>query len=498
MQDIIRLLVKANRPSSAQMMTFDIHHPDVVPLITAKREDGRFRQFNISILISKDFMAAVEAGSEWEFSFPVTQGAYSEELDKQGEYIYREFPITKNYVVNAEGLVACDRYGSMPANELYDMIMDSTYNYSEPGFILIDEINELNTLYWCENIRATNPCVPGHVRLHNSNGLSTALSLYKGNDLLELTVDNGTLGEAPGTTIRTGVPVFKTDESARVYKVETEDGYSMESTLWHEYYSTRGKLTLSKLKVGDDLLLQSGAGQWGEHGDELLGKILAYISILPVVESVEDFSMPDSVASELFKFIIATYVSTESTTEIAKYSAYDPNNIFSNKELNGILNETSDVMVPGFMWGATRVCTVEWIATVLNNTAVFKLDGIESTIELQADNLEFLQSLQLLLINFGIKSSIVNGGTLVIKGLHAASYLDIFNFTGTGSAQADTWFITSERPIVLENLSRIKTITYVGMSPVYDTTQADHNSVIFNGFVTGQCGEQFASLKTFR
>ena len=62
------------------------------------------------------------------------------------------------YVRNSEGLVACRIYRQIPAQRLWDVIMSSTYDFAEPGFVLIDRVNELNNNWWCESIRATNPC----------------------------------------------------------------------------------------------------------------------------------------------------------------------------------------------------------------------------------------------------------------------------------------------------------------------------------------------------
>ena len=106
----------------AQMATFDIRHPDIVDFIRAKREDGRLRQFNLSCLITDEFVQAVKQDAPWDLMF--------------------------------EGTV----YRTIPARRLWDLIMTSTYDYAEPGFILIDRVNEMNNNWFCEEIRATNPC----------------------------------------------------------------------------------------------------------------------------------------------------------------------------------------------------------------------------------------------------------------------------------------------------------------------------------------------------
>ncbi|MGN6705834.1 MAG: adenosylcobalamin-dependent ribonucleoside-diphosphate reductase [Rhodanobacter sp.] len=143
----------------AQMGTFDISHPDAKEFIRAKREDGRLRQFNLSLLITDGFMQAVEHDQDWPLVFPVHVKEKDEiDLDDPTKVVWREWPTHENYVDREDGLVACKIYSHIRARHLWDMIMVSTYDYAEPGFILIDKVNEMNNNWWCEHIRATNPC----------------------------------------------------------------------------------------------------------------------------------------------------------------------------------------------------------------------------------------------------------------------------------------------------------------------------------------------------
>jgi ribonucleoside-diphosphate reductase alpha chain len=143
----------------AQMGTFDVGHPDVMEFIRAKREAGRLRQFNLSLLVTDEFMKAVREDKEWKLAFPVT-AAEVEGLDTSdaAKFVWREWPATNGYVRNDEGLVLCKVYKTLPAKRMWDVIMSSTYDFAEPGFVLIDRVNEMNNNWWCENIRATNPC----------------------------------------------------------------------------------------------------------------------------------------------------------------------------------------------------------------------------------------------------------------------------------------------------------------------------------------------------
>ncbi len=145
----------------AQMGTFDVGHPDAMEFVRAKRENGRLRQFNLSLLVTDEFMKAVREDREWKLAFPLSIKEYETErpdVTDPARYVWREWPVHDNYVVNDEGLVACKIYKSVPARRMWDVIMTSTYDFAEPGFILIDRVNEMNNNWWCENIRATNPC----------------------------------------------------------------------------------------------------------------------------------------------------------------------------------------------------------------------------------------------------------------------------------------------------------------------------------------------------
>ena len=145
----------------AQMATFDVGHPDVLDFIRAKREDGRLRQFNLSLLVTGEFMQAVRDDAEWKLAFPLMKPEVEHDgvdLDDPESVVWRSWPVHDGYVTNQVGKVACRVYRTVRARRIWDAIMSSTYDFAEPGFVLIDEINDMNNNWFCENIRATNPC----------------------------------------------------------------------------------------------------------------------------------------------------------------------------------------------------------------------------------------------------------------------------------------------------------------------------------------------------
>ncbi|WP_138934722.1 adenosylcobalamin-dependent ribonucleoside-diphosphate reductase [Roseovarius arcticus] len=117
-----RTIMSAGARRGAMMATMRCDHPDIEDFIAAKSDAVRLRNFNLSVLISDPFMAAVEADGPWDLEF--------------GGKVYR----------------------TMQARDLWNRIMQATYDYAEPGVIFIDRINQANNLAYCETIAATNPC----------------------------------------------------------------------------------------------------------------------------------------------------------------------------------------------------------------------------------------------------------------------------------------------------------------------------------------------------
>jgi ribonucleoside-diphosphate reductase alpha chain len=143
----------------AQMGTMAVWHPDIESFIKAKREDGRFRQFNLSLLIDDEFIAAVKNDLEWDLFFPVMKNerCSTSKFVRKSIFWDKDYCERMGYWIEDDKLV-CKVYNTIKAKELWETIMMSTYNFAEPGFLLIDNINKYNNNYFCENIRATNPC----------------------------------------------------------------------------------------------------------------------------------------------------------------------------------------------------------------------------------------------------------------------------------------------------------------------------------------------------
>jgi len=136
----------------AQMVTMYCWHPDIEEFIIAKQTPGRLTKFNMSVLITDNFMNSVKENKEWKLEFPDYE--YSDEIKEK--YKKEWEGNLDNWKQKGYPVKVYKEYKN--ANELLDLIMKSTYNRNEPGIIFIDTINRLNNLYYCENIDAVNPC----------------------------------------------------------------------------------------------------------------------------------------------------------------------------------------------------------------------------------------------------------------------------------------------------------------------------------------------------
>jgi len=205
----------------AQMGTFDISHPDIIDFIRAKREDGRLRQFNLSCLITRDFMEAVKNDEDWDLVFPASQAEIDDESNR---IVFRHVANPpENAIRDDRGRVACKVYKTIRARRLWDVIMSSTYDYAEPGFILIDRVNEMNNNWFCEEIRATNPCVTADTWVQTVDGPRQVA------DLIGL----GFEAMVDGKPHATGKQGFFKTAHKDVVRLQTREGYTLRLTSNH-------------------------------------------------------------------------------------------------------------------------------------------------------------------------------------------------------------------------------------------------------------------------
>jgi len=237
-----RTIMSAGYRRGAMMATLRCDHPDIEAFIEAKREPGRLRMFNLSVLVTDAFMQAVREGATWPLQFDGT--------------VYR--------VVEARAL--------------WDRLMQSTYDYAEPGVIFIDRINQRNNLAYCETIQATNPCVTADTWIHTMDGPRQVESLV-GRPFTAL-VDGETHASSSAGFYSTG--------EKPIFRLRTREGYSLRLTADHMVLTAatvtrfsigRRWVPACELKPGDRVVLHNhrAAAMWGGRGTQGEGYLIGLL-----------------------------------------------------------------------------------------------------------------------------------------------------------------------------------------------------------------------------
>ncbi len=244
----------------AQMGVLRIDHPDVREFITAKRTPGRWNNFNVSVAVTDAFMQAVEQDQPWEL---VHRARPSAALIAQGAY------------QRADGLWA---YTRLPARTLWDSIMQSAYDFAEPGILFLDQIQRDNNLRYCETIEATNPCVTADTWVMTASGPAQVAELV-GRPFSALVDGRAYRVQSQG--------FFKTGTKP-VLRLQTREGYGLRLTADHRVRRVARKTRYSlevewtpaaQLAPGDEILLHDhrAAAGWEGPGTEAEGYLLGLL-----------------------------------------------------------------------------------------------------------------------------------------------------------------------------------------------------------------------------
>ncbi len=508
-------LESAGARRGAQMGMMRCDHPDIEEFIHAKR-DGSLANFNMSVAVTDEFMHAVDSDGDielWHAAEPFDKSEAYQRAD--GSWVY------------------CKAH----ARDLFDQIMQSTYSHAEPGVIFVDRVNADNNLSYCETIAATNPCVTGETRLHTQYGMVPIAELAQSGLAISATVDRRSLPGADGergTVTRPARPAFVTACEADVYRVTTDEGYEIRATAWHDFYTARGKLKLTELQTGDRLLVQSGKGQFGTEGSEELGLLIGLITgdghftnrghgqqaaVLSFWGQDRDLA---PVVAEYVNSMIAGHASNQRAYQVTPVPVHSRNHVFIRSVLLARLLEhygfsaKTKHSVPEVIWRGSESCVKAYLRGLFQTDGTVNVSGRSDScsVRLASSTVTLLKDVQVLLANFGIFSRVHRrrepgqrvlpdgkGGKrlydcqadfeLIIDGESREQFIAEIGFLGEAKiGKYQAWVadkvLRKSQPFV----ARVQSLVRDGRETVYDTTQPDGNSVIFNGLVTGQCGEQ--------
>jgi len=220
----------------AMMGVMDVWHPDILEFITAKQQAGRLTKFNISVNCTDDFMAAVKNDEQWELIFPNTKfEAYKAEWN--GDMALWQ---SKGYPTVV--------YDTISAKELWDKIMQGTYNRAEPGVLFLDRANYFNPLNYLEKIFATNPCFHPETVIETCDGPVMIKDITAPTHVYSMDSDGSLVMKRASAS-------WITRTNTETLTITTNTGSQLTVTPNHKIYVTGvGYVEAKDLSVGDNLV----------------------------------------------------------------------------------------------------------------------------------------------------------------------------------------------------------------------------------------------------
>jgi len=518
------MITQAGIRKAALIAILRIDHPDVIHFMQAKSEDKQLANFNISVSITDGFMKKLSSTPE-------------------RPHIAR-FGGKQYYILTDGTAVLKAERGSkevLSVEDTWNLLCEGGSLNGDPGIYFVDHANKNNPLLETPGdtespyyLHGTNPCVTGDTRLHTHLGLVKAKDLCQRGDTLEVTVDKRALDlQEKGTEKRPALPMVMTTKAAHIFRLRTKEGYNIKASPWHEFYTTRGKLRLEEVEVGDKILIQSGEGIFGPAGTKELGTIIGLIAGDGCISDrgkgkhaaeIDLWGKDKPLAERLVRWVNNLIAGLSHNGREYKVSAVRPKGtdkvVIRSTILARVLadywfTKETKYDVPEVIWSGTRPCVVGYLRGLFSadGTVNASSGGNSCSIRLSSSKPLLLEQVQILLSNFGIFSRIYKrreagermlpdgkGGKkvyqcnadyeLIIDGESRGIFMEKVGFLQDyKNSRYTEWAKGKLLRKTQQFTAEVSSFEYMGTEEVYDTTQEDHNTVIFNGFVTGQCGE---------
>ena len=489
--------------------------------------EGHLSNFNISVGVTDDFMEALYNDEEFTFTNPRTEEPHV--ATPETKEIYDMFGLGE-YVEVGEVL-------SIPAQELWDDMIEGAHENGEPGVIYLERVNKEHSFDVEEHpdhrILATNPCVTGDTLISTENGLVEAEELYEQGVARDVVVD-GRLSEE---TLKEASSVYKTGEKD-VYKLTTEEGYELRLTADHRVMTNDGWIEAGDLDAGDTVHVQNRKGSFGQHGTAAEGRVLGWMvgdghlkhgeerAVLNFYD--EDADVSESFAADVNEVVRDPVGNADyevGVNEIARGDDYRGAQAIEQRIRSARLYEYAEEaglvdrkhQVPEAVMRGSEEMARGYLR------ALFSADGgVQGSVEkgvsvrLTSTSTDLLKEVQQLLLNFGIFSKIYEerheagtqempdgkGGTaeyerqadhdLVISKDNLVRFAEEVGFLlDSKQDELDGRLRNYDRGPYSEGFeATVSTVESDGHEAVYDLTEPETSSFVANGLVVHNCGEQ--------
>jgi len=476
---------QGGRRRGANMGILNIDHPDILDFITAKERTDVLTNFNISVGITEEFMKAVEENREYDLTNPHTG-----KPEKQ-----------------------------LSARAVFELIVMMAWKNGEPGIIFLDRINKDNPTPKIGRIESTNPCVTGDTLIYTESGPFRAKELWEGNKPVRVCVDSR---RSAYTNLLDASTVMHTGRK-RVYKLTTREGYSLRLTGDHNVMTDRGWAEATNLKKGDRIHVLDRKGSFGVKGKIETGRILGWLvgdgTIKKDRAVLSFFGKEKKTLAPYFADVVSREVDGLQSlnreypigvVEIkgrdeARVSSYRLLTVAGQHTLSDAIFDMSEDFQRGFL------------------QALFTADGsVQGSLEkgvsirLAQNNEELLRKVQLMLLNFGIKSRLhlnrrigmkrnLPDGRGGVKSYYCRPQHELLiSKNNVRVFREEIGFLNEDKNLKLSRVlagakrglyrerytAAFKELLDEGIEDVYDLTEPLTHSFIANGFVVHNCGEQ--------
>lgn len=489
--------------------------------------EGHLSNFNISVGITDDFMDALKNGEEFTFTNPRTEEPHV--ATPETKELYDMFGLGEHVEV---GEVL-----SVPAEALWDQLIEGAHENGEPGVIYLERVNKRHSFdvekHPDHRILATNPCVTGETHISTENGLVPAEELYEQGTAQDVVVD-GRLSEE---SLKEASSVYATGEKD-VYELTTEEGYSLRLTADHRVMTDDGWVEASELDAGDTVHIQNRKGSFGQHGSAAEGRTLGWLvgdghlkhgeerAVLNFYD--EDSEISAALADDVNEVVREPTGNADYEVGVNEINRGDDyrgtaaveqrvrsTRLYEYAEQAGLAEEK--LQVPDAVMRGSEEMARGFLQ------ALFSADGgvqgkteKGNSVRLTSVSTELLEDAQQLLLNFGIASKIYeerheageqempdgNGGTatyerqadhdLVVAKDNLVRFQEEIGFLldSKNEALADRLDSYDRGPYAERFEATVESVEHDGHETVYDLTEPDTNSFVANGLVVHNCGEQ--------